>query len=130
MTSARWRELFAFAGRLGLAPEVKLRDGDRPLAGRAGVRLEGRLVAVGGEVAGLDDLEWVRLPLFVVDRRERRVRDRSAELESLLAAAGIPYEREAAAVVVRAAGAGSGPDRAGCGAHDRPAAADRGRGAC
>ncbi len=102
MTDARWRELFAFTGRLGLTPEVKLRVGPHPMAARAGVRLEGRLVAVGGEVAELDDLEWVRVPLFVVDRRQRRVRDRSAEMESLLDAAGIPYEREAASVVVRA----------------------------
>lgn len=102
MTEARWRELFAFAGRLGLVPEVKLRSGAHPLAPRAGVRLEGRRVAIGTEVVGFDDLEWVRVPLFVVDRRERRVRDHSAELESLLTAAGIPYEREAAAVVVRA----------------------------
>jgi hypothetical protein len=56
----------------------------------------------GDAVAPLDAVEWVRVPLFVVNRREGRVRDHSAEVESLLDAAGIPYEREAAAVLVRA----------------------------
>jgi hypothetical protein len=102
VTDARWRELFAFTRRLGLAPEVKLRVEGRPLAGRIRVVVEGRDLAVGDAVAPLDAVEWVRVPLFVVVRREGRVRDHSAEVESLLDAAGIPYEREAAAVLVRA----------------------------
>jgi hypothetical protein len=102
MTPTRWRELFAFTRRLGLAPEVKLRADDRPLAGRIRVVVQGDELAVGDALAALDAVEWVRVPLFVVNRREGRVRDHSAEVESLLGAAGIPYEREAAAVVVRA----------------------------
>lgn len=102
VTPARWRELFAVTVRLGLAPEVKLRAGDRLLEGRIRVRVEGQAVAIGDRLAGLDALEWVRVPLVVVDRRDGRIRDHSAELEALLTAAGIPYEREAAAVVVRA----------------------------
>lgn len=102
MTDVRWRELFAFTRRLGLAPEVKLRADERPMAPRVRVAVQGRDLAVGDETASLEAVEWVRVPLFVVNRRAGRVRDHSAELESLLAAAGIPYEREAAAVVVRA----------------------------
>lgn len=101
MSEARWRELFAFTRRLGLAPEVKLRAEARPLAPRVRVVVRGADLSVGDETAPLGSVEWVRVPLFVVDRRERRVRDRSAELEALLAAAGIPYEREAAAVLIR-----------------------------
>ncbi len=102
MTDTSWRELFAFTRRLGLAPEVKLRAETRPMAARVRVVVRGRDLAVGDETAPLDAVEWVRVPLFVVNRREGRVRDHSAEIESLLAAAGIAYEREAAAVVVRA----------------------------
>ncbi|HEX7124485.1 MAG TPA: hypothetical protein VF406_01755 [Thermodesulfobacteriota bacterium] len=102
MSESRWRELFAFTRRLGLAPEVKLRAEARPLAPRVRVVVRGGDLAVGDETAPLESVEWVRVPLFVVDRREGRVRDRSAEVESLLAAAGIPYVREAAAVVVHA----------------------------
>jgi hypothetical protein len=102
VTDARWRELFAFTTRLGLAPQVKLRACGRPLAGRVRVVVRGREVVVGDEAAPLAAVEWVRVPLFVVNRREGRVRDHSAEVESLLEAAGIPYDREAAAVVVRA----------------------------
>jgi hypothetical protein len=98
----RWRELFAFTRRLGLAPEIKLRADDRPLTGRVRVVVHGDELAIGDAMARLDAIEWVRVPLFVLDRRARRVRDHSAEVESLLGAAGIPYEREAAAVVVRA----------------------------
>lgn len=102
MTASRWRELFAFTRRLGLAPEVKLRADARPLAPRLRVAVLGGEVAVGEETAPLEAVEWVRVPLFVLSRRRGRVRDHSAEVESLLAAAGIPYEREAAAIVVRA----------------------------
>lgn len=102
LPASRWRELFALTRRLGLAPEVKLRADERPRSGRVRVLVQGGDLALGDEVAALDAVEWVRVPLFVVNRRERRVRDRSAEVESLLAAAGIPYEREVAAVVVRA----------------------------
>lgn len=104
MSPVRWRELFAFTRRLGLAPEVKLRALDRPLAARVRVVVQGRDLAVGEETAPLGAVEWVRVPLFVRNRRDGGVRDHSAEIESLLAAAGIPYEREAAAVVVRAQG--------------------------
>jgi hypothetical protein len=102
VTETRWRELFAFTRRLGLAPEVKLRAEERPLAPRVRVLVQGRDLSVGDETAPLGAVEWVRVPLFVVNRREGRVRDHSAEIESLLAVAGIPYEREAAAVVIRA----------------------------
>jgi hypothetical protein len=101
VTHARWRELFAFTSRLGLAPEVKLREDARPRAGRIRVAVRGPDLVVGDEAAPLEAVEWVRIPLFVVQRREGRVRDHSAEVESLLEAAGIRYEREAAAVVVR-----------------------------